>query len=99
MIKGIRALQFGMAPAAFAACNATGGASAGTPGGQTSSSAEDERCAYPDMVQGAWNETLTYKSPTMITLPHFYKVPAPCRHSRIAIVRCGLCFVWASSPA
>jgi len=75
MVKGIRTLVFGMAPAALAACPADAGASSGaarTNAGQ----GEDERCAYPDMLAGVWNETLTYRSPSLITLPHFYQVRA-----------------------
>ena len=72
MVKGIRTLEFGMAPAAMAACNASG-----TPaiarGGPLPSVSDAERCEYPDMLRGAWNETLTFRCPTIITLPHFFK--------------------------
>ena len=72
MVKSIRTLQFGMAPAAFTACNPHDPSAA--PSGSPASS---DRCAYPDMLQGAWNATLTYRSPTLITLPHFFKVCRP----------------------
>ena len=72
MVKGIRTLEFGMAPAAMAACNASG-----TPAIARGSSLQGdndiERCEYPDMLRGAWNETLTFRCPTIITLPHFFK--------------------------
>ena len=34
------------------------------------------RCAYPDAIQGTFNQSLTYESPTIITLPHYYQVHA-----------------------
>ena len=71
MVKGIQTLEFGMAPAAMAACSASG-AVAVAPGSPPQSASDDERCAYPDMLRGAWNETLTFACPTIITLPHFF---------------------------
>lgn len=89
MVKGIRTLEFGMAPAAMAACNASG-APAIARGGPWQS-VPDERCEYPDMLRGAWNETLTFQCPTIITLPHFFKacllrlsrVPACITHQHL----------------
>lgn len=72
MVKSIRTLQFGMAPAAFTACNPNDPSTA-----PSDSPTSSDRCAYPDMLQGAWNATLTYRSPTLITLPHFFKVCRP----------------------
>ena len=72
MVKSIRTLQFGMAPAAFTACNPND-----HPTAPSGSPASSDRCEYPDMLQGAWNATLTYRSPTLITLPHFFKVCRP----------------------
>ena len=91
MVKGIRTLEFGMAPAAMVACNASG-ASAIPRGGPWQSASDDERCEYPDMLRGAWNETLTFRCPTIITLPHFFKasllhlgtVPACVTHHHFA---------------
>jgi len=75
MVKGIRTLEFGMAPAALAACPAN--ASASSDAARTDArQAAYARCAYPDMLAGAWNETLTYRSPSLITLPHFYQARA-----------------------
>ena len=72
IVKGIRTLEFGMAPAAMAACDASS-PSATAPGSTLQSGSDDERCAYPDMLYGAWNETLAFRCPTIITLPHFFK--------------------------
>jgi hypothetical protein len=85
MVKGIRTLVFGMAPAALAACPANASASSGAARTDASQGA-DERCAYPDMLRGAWNETLTYRSPSLITLPHFYQAHglSSCLHAPTA---------------
>ncbi|KAK9917273.1 hypothetical protein WJX75_002617 [Coccomyxa subellipsoidea] len=58
-VKGIRAMRFGLAPQTLASC--------------TASPASDpaQRCIYPDAYNGTWNVSLTYASPTLITLPHF----------------------------
>ena len=72
-----------MAPAAMAACpaNSTPGIAPGSP---PHLDFADGRCAYPDMLRGAWNETLRYKSPTIITLPHFYQA-CLLRPSRVLV--------------
>ena len=61
-VKGITAMKFGLAPRALASCSA--------------SPATDpaQRCIYPDAYSGTWNVSLTYASPTLITLPHYLQV-------------------------
>ena len=66
-VKGIKVLRYELAPGAMASCSSV------------SFLDPYQRCIYPDMYIGSWNVSLTYASPTIITLPHFYKVPlSPC---------------------
>lgn len=59
--QGVSAWQFGLIDSEVEACN-------------VSEAANSERCAYPDVFTAAFNASLTYNCPTIITYPHFYKV-------------------------
>lgn len=68
MVKGIKAMLYGLAPEALASCSAS------------ALSDPAQRCIYPDTLKGTWNVSLTYASDTLITLPHFLQVRT-CLHS------------------
>ena len=61
-VKGMKAMRFGLASQALASCSAS------------PASDPAQRCIYPDAYNGTWNVSLTYASPTLITLPHFLQV-------------------------
>lgn len=57
--QGVKAWFFGLASPEVAGCNG---------------SAPSERCAYPDSIGFTFNASLTYNCPTLLSLPHFYRV-------------------------
>ena len=55
---GVPASQFVLEPQRYEACSTAG----------------SDRCSYPDGVKGAFNASLTYACPTLLTLAHFLGV-------------------------
>lgn len=57
--QGVKAWFFGLVGPEVAGCNG---------------SSPSERCAYPDSVGYTFNASLTYNCPTLLSLPHYYRV-------------------------
>ncbi len=62
-VKRVKAAQWTMAWDALAPCNLSDWHSAAS-----------SRCAFPDTILGAWNQTQVYACPTILTLARFNRV-------------------------
>lgn len=67
-VKGLSALQYNLSADTFQPCSA----------------AHAERCAYPDFYMGAFNASLTYACPSLLSLPHFLQVSPSFSHAHHA---------------
>ncbi len=62
-VKSVKAEQWTLAWDALAPCNLSDWHSAAS-----------SRCAFPDNIQGSWNQTQVYACPTILTLARFNRV-------------------------